>query len=86
MKFGSSRARRSFGYTPFFLKEPPKELRERLKFRRSSGLEDRARSARRWLLVAVASLLLIWYLFPEVVSSFWLDSVQIGSEDLQLHE
>lgn len=75
--------RREFRYTPYFHQEPPKDLRERLRFRRSSGLEDQVRSTRKWLILAVLTVALIWYLFPEVVTSLWLSPVEIGTEDLK---
>lgn len=78
----ASRPRREFHYTPYFLKEPEKTLRERMRFRRTSGLEQRARSSRRWLILAMVAVGLMWYLFPDVVTSLWLDPVEIGTEDL----
>lgn len=75
--------RREFRYTPYFLQDPPKDLRERMRFRRTSGLEDKVRSSRKWLILAVLTVGLIWYLFPEVVSTLWLSPVEIGTEDIQ---
>ncbi len=83
MHLGPRIQRRRFGYTPMRLKEEQPDLRERLKLERTPGTEAKSGALVRLLLLALAAVALIHWLFPEVTSDLLRGQVLIDRGDLR---
>jgi hypothetical protein len=85
VNFHRGRKLPSFQYTPIFKKEPPKDLRERMRVPRQPDRHKSKRSVFYWLLLIAAVLLLFQYLFPGSIHGLFFEDVQIEfSDQLQL--
>jgi hypothetical protein len=81
MKFLTKYKRPQFNYTPMYLKEPKKDLRERMRIPRDP---DRHRGARPWwhyLLLLMFFLFCYWRLFPEITGNLLIPDIVIDSTD-----
>lgn len=81
MLFKNRVPRHEFHYEPLFLKEEPKELRERLRIPREEGRHRPRRSVLFWVVALAAALMLFEWLFPGSVASLRRPDVQIGLND-----
>jgi hypothetical protein len=73
--------RREFNYTPFYLKEPEKDLKERLRIPREDDYFRKRRSSLSWVILLVLFLGLFEFLFPGIVRQWFQPDVTI-----EMHE
>jgi hypothetical protein len=81
MFFRSSNKHKSFQYTPLTVKEPPKDLRERMRVPRHPDRHKPGRSVLYWVLLIAAVLMLFQYLFPGSIQRLFHEDVQIEFGD-----